>query len=169
VPASANEGPWARVANVNRYLRKDIRYVPSPLTVVQGMLELGQLTSNDFLIDLGSGDGRIPIEAARLGARARGIEIDPSLVKRSRHHAEVAGVASQVEFRQQDMFAADLSEATIVTLYLRDKVNASLQPKLQNELRPGTRIVSHSFCMVDWEPDVEIEVDTKLVLLWTVE
>jgi ribosomal protein L11 methylase PrmA len=149
-------------------MRKDIRYVPTPLTVVNGMLDLGRLQENDFLIDLGSGDGRIPIQAGLRGARARGIDIDPSLVLRSSHAAQKENISSRVEFQVGDLFRADLSEATFITLYLRHTVNAMLQPKLENELRKGTRIVSHSFCMVDWEPDLEIEVEAKLLFLWTV-
>lgn len=132
------------------------------------MLDLGKVGVGDFLIDLGSGDGRIPIQAARRGARARGIEIDPCLVRRSVYQANQAELSHKVDFLVQDFFEARLSEATIVTLYLRHCVNASLQPRLQNELKRGTRVVSHSFCMLDWEPDVEIEFDTKLLFLWTI-
>jgi 16S rRNA A1518/A1519 N6-dimethyltransferase RsmA/KsgA/DIM1 with predicted DNA glycosylase/AP lyase activity len=149
-------------------MRKDIRYVPTPHNIVEGMLDLGRLQDDDFLIDLGSGDGRIPIQAAVRGTRARGVEIDPDLVRRSLHSAHRENVSSQVEFLVGDFFRANLSEATIVTLYLRHSVNVSLQPKLQNELKKGSRVVSHSFCMVDWEPDREIEVDTKLLFVWTV-
>lgn len=149
-------------------MKKDIRYVPTPLHIVNAMLDLGELRPDDFLIDLGSGDGRIPIQAALRGARARGVEIDGSLARRSQYNAMEAQVDHRVEFLVEDMFRADISEATLLTLYLRHEVNAALQPKLQNELKPGTRIVSHSFCMVDWEPDQEIEVDTKLLFLWTV-
>lgn len=149
-------------------MKKDIRYVPTPLHIINAMLDLGQLRPDDFLIDLGSGDGRIPIQAALRGARARGVEIDGSLARRSQYNAMEAQVDHRVEFLVEDMFRAEISEATLLTLYLRHEVNAALQPKLQNELKPGTRIVSHSFCMVDWEPDQEIEVDTKLLFLWTV-
>lgn len=149
-------------------MKKDIRYVPTPLHIVNAMLDLGELRPDDFLIDLGSGDGRIPIQAALRGARARGVEIDGSLARRSQYNAMEAQVDHRVEFLVEDMFRADISEATLLTLYLRHEVNAALQPKLQNELKPGTRIVSHSFCMVDWEPDQEIEVDAKLLFLWTV-
>ncbi|HIB66009.1 MAG TPA: SAM-dependent methyltransferase [Phycisphaerales bacterium] len=149
-------------------MKKDIRYVPTPLHIVNAMLDLGELKPNDFLIDLGSGDGRIPIQAALRGARARGVEIDDSLARRSQYNAMEAQVDHRVEFLVEDMFRAEISEATFLTLYLRHTVNAALQPKLQNELKPGTRVVSHSFCMVDWEPDQEIEVDTKLLFLWTV-
>tara|TARA_Y100000815_G_C13101244_1_gene409523 strand:+ start:219 stop:671 length:453 start_codon:yes stop_codon:yes gene_type:complete len=149
-------------------LKKDIRYVPTPLNIVERMLDLARLKNDDFLIDLGSGDGRIPIQAARRGARARGIEIDPCLARRGEYQAIHEELSHLVDFYVQDLFEANLTEATVVTLYLRHWINASLQPKLQNELKEGTRVVSHSFCMVDWEPDVEIEFDTKLLFLWTV-
>lgn len=150
-------------------MKKDIRYVPTPMSVVHGMLDLGGLHQDDFLIDLGSGDGRIPIQAGLRGTRARGIDIDPDLVRRSFYAAQQEKVSSLVDFEVGDLFRANLTEATIVTLYLRHHVNALLQPKLQNELAKGSRVVSHSFCMVDWEPDFEIEIDTKLLFLWTVQ
>lgn len=149
-------------------MRKDIRYVPTPYPIVDAMLELAGLTSSDFLIDLGCGDGRIPIRAALAGARSRGIDIDQSLVRRSVYNAMSAGVSEKAEFLVGDLFQADLREATVVSLYLRHKTNAELQPKLQNELKAGSRVVSHSFCMVDWEPEAEIEVETKLLFLWVV-
>lgn len=132
------------------------------------MLDLAQVTSDDFLIDLGSGDGRIPVRAARRGARARSIEIDASLVRRGEELADQEKLSDLVDFRLQDLFRADLGDSTVVTLYLRHWINASLQPKLQNELQAGSRVVSHSFCMVDWEPELEIEFDTKLLFLWVV-
>jgi cyclopropane fatty-acyl-phospholipid synthase-like methyltransferase len=149
-------------------LKKDIRYVPTPLNIVERMLDLARVKSDDFLIDLGSGDGRIPIQAARRGARARGIEIDPCLARRGEYQVIQEKLSHLVDFLVQDLFEANLTEATVVTLYLRHYINASLQPKLQNELKEGTRVVSHSFCMIDWEPDEEIEFDTKLLFLWTV-
>ena len=142
--------------------------MPTPLNIVERMLDLARLKNDDFLIDLGSGDGRIPIQAARRGARARGIEIDPCLARRGEYQAIHEDLSHLVDFYVQDLFEANLTEATVVTLYLRHWINASLQPKLQNELKEGTRVVSHSFCMVDWEPDEEIEFDTKLLFLWTV-
>lgn len=149
-------------------MKKDIRYVPTPLNIVERMLDLARVKSDDFLIDLGSGDGRIPIQAARRGARARGVEIDPCLARRGEYQVIQEKLSHLVDFLVQDLFEANLTEATVVTLYLRHYVNASLQPKLQNELKEGTRVVSHSFCMVDWEPDVELEFDSKLLFLWTV-
>ena len=142
--------------------------MPTPLNIVERMLDLARVKSDDFLIDLGSGDGRIPIQAARRGARARGIEIDPCLARRGEYQVIQEKLSHLVDFLVQDLFEANLTEATVVTLYLRHYINASLQPKLQNELKEGTRVVSHSFCMIDWEPDEEIEFDTKLLFLWTV-
>lgn len=149
-------------------MRKDIRYVPTPLDVVEAMLDLASLTSADYLIDLGSGDGRIPIRAGLRGARARGIDIDPSLVRRSDYNAMDAGVKSLVDFQIGNFFDADLTGATVVTLYLRNTINRDLMPKLLSELQPGTRIVSHSFDMPKWAPEQEVEVSTKLLFLWIV-
>ncbi len=149
-------------------MKKDIRYVPTPKAVVEGMLDLCKLGPEDFLIDLGSGDGRIPIEAGVRGAQARGIDIDRSLLRRSEYNAREAGVSARVQFYWGNLFSADVSEATVVTLYLRHRINMDLRPKLLSELRPGTRIVSHSFEMGDWEPEREVEVETKLLYLWTV-
>lgn len=149
-------------------MRKDIRYVPTPPKVVEAMLDLAQLTPEDYLIDLGSGDGRIPIQAGLRGARAQGIDIDPSLARRSDYNAMEAGVTSLVDFQVGNFFDADLRGATVVTLYLRHAINLALRPKFLEELEPGTRIVSHSFEMGDWEPENEIEVETKFLYLWIV-
>jgi ribosomal protein L11 methylase PrmA len=149
-------------------VKKDIRYVPSPLGVVKGILDLAGLAPQDYLIDLGSGDGRIPIQAGLRGTRARGIDIDPSLVRRSDYNAIEAGVQSLVDFQIGNFFEADISLATVVTLYLRGVVNRQLKPKLLSELKSGSRIVSHSFEMFDWEPDQEVEVETKNIYLWFV-
>lgn len=146
-------------------MKKDIRFVATSPAVVQGMLELARVGPGDLLFDLGSGDGRLVIAAAQLGARAVGIEIDPSLVQRSRDHAERAGVEG-VEFRRGNFFDADLTGATVVTLYLLHKVNLALLPKLLAVLPVGTRIVSHSFEMGDWEPQQTITVEQKLIHLW---
>jgi protein-L-isoaspartate O-methyltransferase len=134
--------------------RADVPYVPTPDNVVARMLELANVTSDDVLYDLGSGDGRIVITAAQKhGARGTGIDINPDLIRRSRANAQAAGVADRVEFVQQNLFQTDLSEATVVTLYLLPDVNLKLRPKLLRELKPGTRIVSHSFDMGEWKPD----------------
>jgi len=131
------------------------------------------ISKDDVIYDLGSGDGRIVIAAARdFGARAVGIEIDPRLVAQSALSAERAGVAGRVRFFHQDLFQADLSPATVVMLYLSEEVNMRLRPKLLRELRPGTRIVSYRVDMGDWLPDslirVEVDGDERAVYLWVV-
>jgi precorrin-6B methylase 2 len=133
----------------------NVPYVPTPEKVVDRMLKLANVSSNDVLYDLGSGDGRIPITAVqKYGAsRATGIEINPQLVQQSRENSQKAGVTDRVAFLQQDLFQTDLSQATVVTLYLLPSVNLQLQPKLLQELKPGTRIISHDFDMGEWKPE----------------
>ncbi len=156
-------------------IEKDAPYVATPDRVVRQMLEAANVSSDDVVFDLGSGDGRIPIMAAQeFGARAVGVEIDPDLVEKARANAEDAGVSDRVEFRQKDLFETDLSEATVVALYLWPEINVKLRPKLLRELDPGDRIVSHDFRMGDWEPDQKIEMggdgptNLELVFVWTV-
>jgi SAM-dependent methyltransferase len=133
---------------------RDAAYVQTPPAVVEAMLALAAVGPADYVVDLGSGDGRIPIAAARdHGARGLGIERDPALVEQSRHNAARAGVAPRVEFRVEDLFTADFSAATVVTLYLLPELNLRLRPRLLTELRPGTRIVSHDFDMGEWQAD----------------
>ncbi len=147
----------------------DVPFVESPQPVVNKMLELANVSENDVVYDLGSGDGRIPITAAReYGARGVGIEIKPHLVEKARKNAKNAGVSDRVEFRQGDLFEADLSEATVVSIYLLPTVNMELRPKLFRELKPGTRVVSHDFDMNEWEPDTTWESDGETVFLWTI-
>jgi methyltransferase family protein len=157
----------------------DTPYVPTPRVVVDRMLELARLKPGEMVIDLGSGDGRIMIEAAsRYGARGFGVEIDPWLVKRSNEAAAKAGVADRVKFLQQDLFKTDFHEANVLTLYLLPDVNLALRPKILAELRPGARVVSHDYGMGDWRPDAEETIpapDKKVgarkesqVYLWTV-
>lgn len=148
----------------------DIHYVPTPPEVVDAMLSLGRVTSADVVYDLGSGDGRIPIEAARRhGAQGVGIELDPKLVKLARTGAQQAGVEKQVRFSRADIFKTDLSKATVVTLYLSPTINLRLREKLRRELRPGSRIVSHRFDMGNWKPDEERVVGNIHVFLWTIK
>ncbi|MDR9401980.1 MAG: class I SAM-dependent methyltransferase [Halothece sp. Uz-M2-17] len=147
----------------------DVVYVPTPYAVVEKMLELANVSEDDVVYDLGSGDGRIPIKAAQdYEARGVGIEIDPELVQEARRNAQEAGVNDQVEFIQQDLFETDLSEATVITLYLLPSLNVKLRPKLLQELEPGTPIVSHDFRMGEWEPDRVVEVEGSQVYLWIV-
>ncbi len=156
----------------------DVPFVVTPDHVTREMLKLADVKAGDFVIDLGSGDGRIVIVAARhFGARGLGVEIVPDLVEQSRDNARRAGVADRVEFRVQDLFATDLSQATVITMYLLPEVNLQLKPRLL-ALKPGTRIVSHDWDMGDWKPDrvVTVEVPDKLygrekvsrLHLWTV-
>ena len=155
-------------------IEKDAPYVATPDRVVRRMLEAADVSSDDVVCDVGSGDGRIPIMAAReFGARGVGLEIDPDLVQKARANAEDAGVADRVEFRQKDLFDADLSEATVVTLYLWPEINVKLRPKLLRQLDPGDRIVSHDFRMGAWEPDRVVDAGqdktgTATIYLWVV-
>lgn len=150
-------------------LESDVPYVPTPPDVVEKMLELANVDEDDVVYDLGSGDGRIVITAAReYGARGVGIEIDSQRVAEARKNAQEAGVANLVEFRRGDLFEADISEATVVTLYLLPTVNLKLRPKLFEELEPGTPVVSHDFDMDKWEPDTTVEVGNDTVFLWTI-
>jgi SAM-dependent methyltransferase len=137
----------------------EVPFVVTPDHVTRAMLELADVKPGDFVIDLGSGDGRIVIVAARqFGARGLGVEIVPELVEQSRANARKAGVEDRVEFRVQDLFATDLSPATVITMYLLPDVNLQLRPRLQ-ALKPGTRIVSHDWDMGDWKPDRVLVVD----------
>jgi len=147
----------------------DIRFVPTPQNVVEGMLRLANVRPGDVVYDLGCGDGRLAITAAKqFGASAVGIDIDPERIEESLENARKAGVIDRVEFRNEDLFEADIKEATVVTLYLLNSLNQKLRPKLWKELRPGTRIVSHAFSMGDWEPQEQIEVDGRRVYFWTI-
>jgi len=138
---------------------EEVPFVTTPDHVTLAMLELAGVTAGDFVIDLGSGDGRIVITAAKVfGARGLGVEIVPELVERSRVAARRAGVADRVEFRVQDLYDTDLTAATVVTMYLLPEVNLQLRPRLL-ALRPGTRIVSHDWDMGNWRPDRTIVVD----------
>ena len=134
------------------------------------MLEMAGVGPDDVLYDLGSGDGRIPVAAARqFGIRAVGIDINPVRIMEANANAEEAGVTDKVTFIEGDLFEANISEATVVTLYLLQSLNVKLRPKLLSELRPGTRIVSHSFDMAnEWEPEQRREVDGSMIYLWTV-
>ncbi len=147
----------------------DVVYVPTPTAVVNEMLRLADVKSTDLVYDLGSGDGRIVIAAAQQrGARGVGIDINPQRVSEANQNAQAAGVSDRVEFRQQDLFQANFSNATVVTLYLLPELNVKLRPKLLSELKPGTRIVSHAFDMGDWQPEQVVEVDGTNVYYWTV-
>jgi len=149
--------------------RLDVPYVPSPNPVVEGMLKLAGVKSGDVVYDLGCGDGRIVIAAAKTyGAKGVGVDINPERVEEARANAKSAAVESLVKFEENDLFKAKIGDATVVTLYLLPDVNERLKPKLLQELKPGTRIVSHSFDMGDWKPEREELVDGRHIYLWTV-
>ena len=142
----------------------DVPYVPTPMKVVNAMLKLASVGPNDFLIDLGSGDGRIVITAAKkLGVRGFGVDLNEDLVKLSKQYAKYEGVTDRAAFYVQDIFMTDLSKADVITMYLLQEVNLKLRPKLLIDLRPGTRVVSHDWHMGDWRPDnsMIIEYQTK--------
>jgi SAM-dependent methyltransferase len=136
-----------------------VQYVPTPENVVDEMLRLTRVTKDDIVYDLGCGDGRLVITAAkRFGAHGVGIDIDPQRISESRENARQAGVTDRVRFLEQDLFEADIGQATVVTLYLLPKLNVQLRPKLLRDLRPGTRVVSHDFDMAEWQPDQTVRV-----------
>jgi len=147
---------------------KDVIWVPSPDQVVERMLQMAQTTRRDFVVDLGSGDGKIVISAAqRYGAHAMGVEFNPDMVKLSRDNARKAGVADKVTIVQGDFFKVDFGKATVLTLYLLPDLNVKLRPRIL-ALRPGTRVVSHSFDMQEWEPDELSLLDGKRAYFWVV-
>lgn len=147
----------------------DVPYVPSPNQVVDGMLKLADVKANDTVYDLGCGDGRIVIAAAKqYGAHAVGIDINPERIQEARANAKSAAVEDKVKFEENDLFKADIHNATVVTLYLLPGVNERLKPKLMKELKPGTRVVSHSFDMGDWKPQREETVEGRRIYLWTI-
>src|SRR5688572_5650968 len=145
----------------------DVHFVPTPMDVVDAMLAVARVTKDDRLFDLGSGDGRIVITAAkRFGTRGVGIDIDPQRITESNRNADTAGVTRLVEFRQADLFQTDLRNATVVTLYLLPRLNVQLRPKLFAERRPGSRVVSHSFDMGDWVADSTQSPGGRMVYYW---
>ncbi|MCW5604718.1 MAG: class I SAM-dependent methyltransferase [Burkholderiales bacterium] len=147
----------------------DVIFVPTPNDVVDKMFELAKVTARDVVYDLGCGDGRIVISAAqKFGARGVGIDIDPQRIAEATANIKSAGVGDKVRLIEGDLFEADISEATVVTLYLLTRLNLKLRPKLQKELRPGTRIVSHAFDMGDWAPEQQASVGGTTVYLWRV-
>src|SRR5687768_18282957 len=147
----------------------DVIFVPTPQEVVDAMLKLAKVTKNDVVYDLGSGDGRIPITAARTyGARGVGIDIDPQRIKEAMENLKTAGVGDKVRFLNQDLFTTNISEATVVTLYLLPSLNLKVLPKLNTELIPHTRVVSHAFDIGDIKPQQAQNVNGRTIYLWTV-
>jgi ribosomal protein L11 methylase PrmA len=133
------------------------------------MLKMAKVRKGDVLYDLGSGDGRIAVTAAkRYGVRAVGIDIDPERIREATENARKAGVADLVQFRREDLFKADFREATVVTLYLLPDLNLKLRPRLWQELKPGTRVVSHQFDMADWKPEKQLELNGRTIYFWTI-
>jgi SAM-dependent methyltransferase len=166
--ATAQDFSW------DQYKHYDVPFVPTPHAVVEEMLRLGGVKSGDMLYDLGCGDGRIVVTAAqRYGIRAVGIDIDPVRIAESEKNAKEAGVTDKVKFIEMDLFQADFRDATVITMYLLTSVNRRLRPRLLAELRPGTRLVSHSFDMGDWQPDDKgivalSESDDRYIYFWRV-
>ena len=148
----------------------DVIYVPTPPEVVDAMLKVANVRQGDVLYDLGSGDGRIPIMAVKKYnvTRATGIEINPERIMEAQENLKVAGVGDRVRFRNEDLFEANFSDATVVTLYLLPALNIKLLPKLLRDLKPGTRVVSHAFAMGDWKPDQTLEIGGRAVYFWTI-
>jgi methylase of polypeptide subunit release factors len=146
----------------------DVPFVPTPQAVVEKMLEMAEIKSGDVLIDLGSGDGRIAITAAKkYGVQALGVDLNPERVKEARANAEKEGVSDKVQFREEDLFKTDLGKADVITLYLLTRINMKLRPTLL-KLKPGTRIVSHAFGMGDWKPDKTARVEGRDIYMWVV-
>lgn len=138
-----------------------VPYVPTPQEVVERMLQMAKVGPQDYLIDLGSGDGRIVVTAAKkLGARGFGVDLNPARIQESVENAAKAGVSDRASFQQRNLFETDLSDATVITMYLLPRVNIELRPKLL-ELKPGTRLVSHDFDMDDWKPDAYVDMAVK--------
>ena len=147
----------------------DVPYVPTPPEVVEAMLSMANVRRSDTVYDLGSGDGRLVVTAAqRFGARGLGVDIDPQRIKEAQSNAERAKVVDRVEFRQADLFDLDLKPATVLTMYLLPDVNLKLRPRILEQLRPGSRVVSHNFTMGTWQPDAQQTLGEHRVYLWIV-
>lgn len=166
-----NSAPQQESAQTKE-VKKDVPYVPTPQAVVDEMLKLANVTKDDVVYDLGCGDGRLVITAVqKFGAlRGVGVDIDPERIKESNENAKKAGVSDRTKFMVQDLFQTDFKEATVVTLYLLPSVNLKLRPKLWSDLKPGTRVVSHSFNMGDWKPEKTVTVPGggQIIYFWTI-
>jgi len=146
---------------------KDVVWVPTPDELVTAMLDMAEVTPEDYVIDLGSGDGRFVIAAAKRGTRALGVEYNPDLVELAKRTAEAEGVTAKASFLHGDIFETDFSQATVLAMYLLTSINVKLRPKIL-EMKPGTRVVSHIFSMEDWEPDQQATVKDRFAYLWIV-
>lgn len=152
-----------------QHIELDVPYVPTPQKVVDGMLDLAKVTKGDVVYDLGCGDGRIVVTAAKkYGATGIGVDLNPERIREANENAREAGVEEKVTFHEGDLFDFDFSEASVLTLYLLPDVNLQLMPKILSEMKPGSRVVSHAFDMGNWKPDKQITVDGKSVFLWIV-
>ena len=161
--------PSAVLAQQSTIADIEVPYVPTPNKIVTEMLKLAGVTKDDVVYDLGCGDGRIVVAAAReFGARGVGVDKNPERIKEANENAQKAGVTDRVKFIEGDLFAADLRDASVVTLYLMTHVNRKLRPKLWKELKPGSRVVSQTFAMGDWKPDKTVETDAHTIYLWTI-
>ena len=160
----------SRTASAQASAVADVVYIPTPQPVVEAMLELAGVAAGDTVYDLGSGDGRIVITAAKkYGARGVGIEIDQALAQKATLNAAAAGVSDRVRFRVENMFTAKIGDASVVTMYLLQSLNERLRPKLVRELKPGTRIVSHVFNMgPEWPPERSLTIDRHPIFLWRI-
>jgi ribosomal protein L11 methylase PrmA len=146
-----------------------VSFIATPQPVVEKMLDLARVEKDDVVYDLGCGDGRVVIAAAKkYGAHAVGVDINPERIRESEENARLAGMAEQVIFRNEDLFEAGIAEATVVTLYLVESLNLKLRTKLWRELRAGSRVVSHNFDMGDWEPETQIVIEGRKLYLWRI-
>ncbi len=154
---------------LNAQLNLDVPYVPTPMDVVEAMLDLGKVGKNDVVYDLGCGDGRIVVTAAKkYGATGIGVDLNPERIKEANENAKEKGVEKKVKFYEGNLFDFDFSKASVLTLYLLPDVNLQLKPKILAEMKPGSRGVSDAFDMGDWKPDKQISVDGGTVYMWTV-
>lgn len=149
--------------------RLDVPYVPTDQVTVEAMLDMAKVGPNDFVIDLGSGDGRIVVTAAKkYGARGFGVDLNPQRIKEANENAQAAGVTDKVTFYNQNLFDTKIGDATVLTMYLLPSVNLQLRPRLFTELKPGTRVVSHDFDMGDWQPDNQADLGRDQVYFWVI-
>jgi precorrin-6B methylase 2 len=170
-PNLGSKGSKSQGTTAEKQLRSpDVVYVPTPAETVDAMLKVAKVGKDDVVYDLGSGDGRIPIMAVQKynASRAVGIDINPDRIKEAQANHKSAGVGDRVRFLNEDLFQADISEATVVTLYLLPSLNLKLLPKLLSELKPGTRIVSHAFDMGSWKPQQTLNAGGSTVYFWTI-
>jgi ubiquinone/menaquinone biosynthesis C-methylase UbiE len=155
--------------SIGQNVKLDVPYVPTRQAVVDAMLKIADVKKSDVLFDLGCGDGRIVVTAAkRFGTKGTGVDIDPQRIKEAKINAQESEVTDLVNFIEADLFTIDFSKASVLTLYLLPSVNLKLKPKILSEMKPGSRVVSHDFDMGDWKPDQEIQVDGSTVYLWIV-